>query len=146
MGQEHNHKSCFLSTKPIHPSIHPACFTPVHNNGTNFDFRCKAANSYHSICWKVMNLLVMWASSVVKPISYYQRCPWQLHSFMIGICYLILQALVCYICASNECFVCMLFFNGLGWTIFFVSWASCYLILANWMTYGVVSSSKFELK
>jgi hypothetical protein len=27
------------------------------------------------------------------------------------------------------------FFNGLGWTFFFVSWASCSLILANWMTY-----------
>jgi hypothetical protein len=83
------------------------------------------------ICWKAMNLLVMWASVVNNPFHTTKDVHGNYIVLWIGICYLILQALVCYICASNECFDRM-FFQWTWLNIFFVSWASCYLILANW--------------
>jgi hypothetical protein len=106
----------------IHPSIHSSWFTPVHNNSTNFDFRCnvtardfKAANSYHSICWKAMNLLVMRASAV-NPFHTTKDVHGNYVVLWLGFATLSYKLWYVTNVQANECFVCNAFSNGLGWT------------------------------
>jgi hypothetical protein len=142
MGQEHDHKNCFMSTKPIiHPSIHPSWFTPVHNNSTNFDFRCnvtardfKAANSYHSICWKAMNLLVMRASAV-NPFHTTKDVHGNYIVLWLGFATLSYKLwYVTYVQAMSASFVMLFQMDMVEHFLCILSFMFS-LVLANWMTF-----------
>jgi hypothetical protein len=126
---------------------------PVHNNSTNFDFTCnvtawdfKAANSYHSICWKAINLLLVMRASAVNPFHTTKDVHGNYIVLWLGFATLSYKLwYVTYVQAMSASFVMLFQWTWLN--IFFVSWASCSLSLLQigWhllVVMGVVSSSK----